>query len=110
MTYPWRWLIHFTGTDYTGRYGHVVPYSFWSGVAGSFLVGVLAWFFGYYVHHTCHYAWWCMGWAHVPIAGGIAGTCHRHAPHPDLAGKRRPRGTRLHDLHFAWEARQREKP
>lgn len=39
----WHSIIHETGVDYGGRYGHWVPYSFWSGIAGSFLIGVIVW-------------------------------------------------------------------
>lgn len=58
MIRAWHWLVHATGCDYGAPYGRFVPYDFWSGLAGSFLVAIVVWLISYYSHHTCH-TWWC---------------------------------------------------
>lgn len=85
----WRWLVHTGGIDYGLPYGHWGWYSFWSGIAGSFLVGVTVWFFGWYIHHTCH-TWWCPRHAKYDFtdeATGITYRLCRHC-HPAHTGER----------------------
>jgi hypothetical protein len=93
---PWQTLVHGTGSDYTGHPGHIVPYSFWSGVAGSFATNAIAFFLLWYLHHTCPSAWWCWRFAKYPAAGGAVKTCRHH--HPDLKGEK-PRGPLIERLH-----------
>lgn len=103
----WHWAVHVTGCDYGLPYGRFGFYNFWSGVAGSFLVSLVAVFFLFYVHHTCHYSRWCLRWGAHELAGGQARVCARH--HPDLGGKR-PRGAALHQMHRDWLERTRRQP
>src|SRR5690348_10908503 len=92
----WHWLVHTLGVDYGVTYGHWVWYNFWSGWAGSFAVGLIAYFTLFYWHHTCHAAWYCFRWGKFPAAGGTFMLCHKH--HPDLVGKR-PYLELIHRLH-----------
>lgn len=103
------WLIHFFGIDAGAPYGRWVPYSFWSGIAGSFLssaiASAVAFFFLFYIHHVCTYSRWCVRWGHTPMADGRGRVCHRH--HPDHeAGKPRLRGEALHRAHRDWQRRR----
>lgn len=90
-------LIHGTGSDSGGPFCHVVPYSFWSGVAGSFLVNVVSFTLMFYVHHTCHDSARCLRWGKFPAAGGTFKLCAKH--HPDLRGHSGPRRDLIHLLH-----------
>jgi hypothetical protein len=103
-----RWWIHFFGIDFGTKYGVWVPYNFWSGVAGSFLMSVLgsALTFGilFYVHHVCTYSRWCVRWGHTQLADGRGRACWRH--HPDHKGRRKLRGPALHKAHAEWLAGQ----
>lgn len=98
MVNPACVLIHGTGSDYSGPYCHVVPYSFWSGVAGSFVVNIITFVLVFYVHGTCHDSRWCLRWGKYPAAGGLFKLCGKH--HPDIPG-RRPRRDLIHHLHRA---------
>jgi hypothetical protein len=95
VTGLWHWLVHVTGCDYGLPYGHFSPYDFWSGVAGSFLVGVLTWFLLWYAHHTCRWSVWCLRYGHYPDSRGVR-WCARH--HPDHKGQK-VTGELLHRLH-----------
>lgn len=102
----WYWLVHATGSDYGAPYGHFVPYSFWSGVAGSFLVGVITFLLLWYLHHTCRDSWKCWRVGRYPAAGGTFRLCRHH--HPDLRGQRPHREliARLHREHLARTSHQ----
>lgn len=89
MIIVWHWLVHTGGIDNGFRYGTWNWYNFWSGLAGSFLVALTVWFFGFYVHRTCH-VWWCprparYDWAD-PRRGVVYKLC-RHC-HPLHDGSR----------------------
>lgn len=88
--------MHGTGSDYSGRYGHIVPYSFWSGIAGSFLVGIAGFILLWYIHHTCQGSPWCWRVGKYQAAGGTFRVCRKH--HPDLKGTR-PRQHLIDRLH-----------
>jgi hypothetical protein len=102
------WLVHlyFAVTGANNEAG--AAYGFWSGFGGCFLASgistAIALFFGFYIHHTCHYSARCLRWGHHPLAGGMYKVCARH--HPDHADGKRPRGLALHALHREWEAAQ----
>jgi hypothetical protein len=91
-----RWVTHFLGVDYGTTYGHWVWYNFWSGVAGSFLVGVITWSILYYLNHTCHAKTSCFRWGKYSAANGTFKLCYRH--HPDFKG-RKPTRELIHRLH-----------
>jgi hypothetical protein len=95
----WHLLVHLMGVDYGLPYGHWGWYNFWSGIAGSFIIAVVAWFFGYYIHHTCQDHPWCLRWGKYEAAGGLFKVCHKH--HPKMAGQRPHRAmiARLHKEH-----------
>ena len=97
----WHWAVHFFGCDYGASYGTWVPYDFWSGVSGSFLVGVVVFGTTWYAHHTCHDSWKCWRYAKYPAAGGTFRLCRHH--HPDLRG-RRPHRELIERLHREWQA------
>lgn len=60
----WHWLVHVTGSDYTGRYGQLVPYSFWSGFGSRSLGAVFL--LGLYHRFNCHQSGcWRLGKHHV---------------------------------------------
>jgi hypothetical protein len=90
------WLVHFFGCDYGAPYGTFVPYDFWSGVSGSFLVGLTVFLLSWYAHNSCHASRWCLRIGRYPAAGGTFKLCHRH--HPDIPG-RRPRLEVIERLH-----------
>jgi hypothetical protein len=92
----WHWLVHVTGCDYGLPYGRFGFYNFWSGVAGSFLVNMIAVFALFYYHRTCQDHPLCLRWGKYPAAGGLFKVCHRH--HPDLQGTR-PHRELIHRLH-----------
>lgn len=96
MTALWHLLVHLAGIDYGLPYGHWSWYNFWSGIAGSFLMGTIAWFFLWYVHSTCHDSWHCLRFGRYPVAGGLFKTCRFH--HPDLQGQR-PHRELIHRMH-----------
>lgn len=93
----WHWLVHVTGCDYGAPYGHFVFYNFWSGIAGSFLVGLSVWSAGFWWHNQCsvHHCWW---YARRTTAAGER-ACWRHTPE---------RKRTVQDIHKAhWEARSK---
>lgn len=96
----WHLIVHLMGVDYGLPYGHWGWYNFWSGIAGSFLIGAVAWFLGWYIHHTCHDSRRCLRLGRYPAAGGLFRLCRHH--HPDLRGQRPHREliARLHREHL----------
>jgi hypothetical protein len=92
----WHWIVHFLGVDYGVAYGHWVWYNFWSGVAGSFLIGMSVFLVTWYLNHTCHDSWRCLRFGRYEAAGGIFKLCRHH--HPDLRGQR-PHGELIERLH-----------
>ena len=96
MIWFWHVIVHGTGSDYTGRYGHIVPYSFWSGIAGSFLVGIAGFVLLWYTRHTCQASPWCFRIAKYQAAGGTFKVCRHH--HPELKGQR-PHPQLIEKLH-----------
>lgn len=92
-----RFLVHFFGCDYGAAYGQFIPYDFWSGVSGSFLVGVVVFGGTWYFHHTCHGSPWCMRWGKYEAAGGTFRLCRHH--HPDLRGRKPHHGDLIERLH-----------
>jgi len=96
----WHALVHVLGLDYTGRYGHIVPYDFYSGLAGSFLVGLAAYLALFWWHQTCHYSWRCLRRGKHEAAGGVFRLCWKH--HPDMGEK--PHRAMIHRLHREWQA------
>lgn len=100
FTTIWHWFVHLLGVDYQVVYGHWIWYNFWSGVAGSFLIGMIVFLLTYYLHHTCHNSRWCLRWGKYEAAGGLFKLCYRH--HPDLDGVRPHRELiqRLHREHL----------
>jgi hypothetical protein len=99
MLAVWHWLVHFLGVDYGVAYGHWIWYNFWSGVAGSFLVGAVVVGSSWYLNHTCHDSWRCLRYGRYEAAGGMFRLCRHH--HPDLKGTRPHREliARLHREH-----------
>lgn len=91
----WHWLVHFFGVDDGAPYGHWVPYNFWSGVAGSFLVGMLVWTTLWWLNGTCHASPWCLRRGRHPAAGGTFSLCWKH--HPEMG--ERPCLEMIHRLH-----------
>lgn len=94
-----RWLVHVTGSDYGGPAGHLVPYSFWSGIAGSFAVSIVIWFGAFYAHKTCH-TWWCPRVGRYPFTDERTQVTYRLCAkcHPAHSGKRLTR-RRIADIH-----------
>jgi hypothetical protein len=92
----WHFLVHFFGCDYGAPYGVLVPYDFWSGVSGSFVVGVIVFIVTWYLGQTCHDSWKCLRRGKYEAAGGMFKLCRHH--HPDLKG-RRPHRELIHRLH-----------
>ena len=100
MIREWYFFVHTLGIDDRFHYGTWDWYNFWSGVAGSFLIGlgaaaILAWW-----HTTCHYSWKCLRPGRHPAAGGLFKLCWRH--HPDLGT--RPHHSTIRRLHRDWKA------
>jgi hypothetical protein len=95
-----HWVIHFFGCDYGAAYGVWVPYDFWSGVSGSFLVGVTVFTVTWYVHRTCHDSWKCWRIGRYQAAGGTFKLCRHH--HPDMRGQR-PGRELIGQLHREWK-------
>lgn len=91
----WHWLVHFAGVDYGAPYGRWVPYDFWSGIAGSFIIGVIVWTALWWFHGTCHASPWCFRFGRHPAADGTFKLCWKH--HPDMG--ERPRLEMIHRLH-----------
>lgn len=89
------WLWHPLGVCS----GNACGYQFWSGVAGSFLIGGGLWTGGLsmYWRHTCH-APGCLRIGKHPTADGMHHLCARH--HPDLPDGRRS----LEEIHAAHHA------
>jgi hypothetical protein len=89
MTGLWHFIVHLMGVDFGAPYGRWVWYNFWSGIAGSFLVGLSVWLIGRYTAHTCH-VWWCPRRGLFdyddPVTGLRYKLC-RHC-HPVHSGKR----------------------
>jgi hypothetical protein len=96
-----HWLVHFFGCDYGAPYGVWVPYDFWSGVSGSFFVGLTVFTVTWYLRHTCHDSWKCLRIGRFPAAGGTFRLCRHH--HPDLCG-RRPHRELIGRLHREYMA------
>lgn len=93
----WHLIVHIMGLDYGVAYGHLVWYNFWSGIAGSFLVGVIAYVVLWYWHHTCHASWKCLRYGKYDAAGGMFKLCAKH--HPDIQG-RKITAELIHELHL----------
>jgi hypothetical protein len=91
----WHWLVHFFGADYGAAYGRWVPYDFWSGVSGSFVVGVVVWSTLWWYHGTCHSSPRCLRRGRHEAAGGVFKLCWKH--HPDMG--ERPHGEMIARLH-----------
>ena len=91
----WRWLVHFAGVDYGAPYGRWVPYNFWSGIAGSFIIGALVWAFLTWYHGTCQGSPRCLRRGRHDAAGGTFKLCWKH--HPDMG--ERPHLEMIHRLH-----------
>lgn len=83
MTDFWHAIIHWTGCDYGAPYGHFVWYDFWSGIAGSFIVGLAAFAVGWYFRSQCHVRR-CYRLGRHRVAGGTFKVCRKH--HPDIPG------------------------
>ena len=99
----WRFIIHQLGLDYGGPgYGVYVPYDLWSGIAGSFVVGLIAFSIAAYWRSTCHYSWKCFRHGKHLAAGGTFRLCWKH--HPDMG--ERPHRDQIHRLHHEWKAAQ----
>jgi hypothetical protein len=81
------WLIHGAGLDYGGRYCVFQPYDFWSGIAGSFLIGLAVWLIGRWTR-SCH-VWWCPRRAMFDYEDPRSGLTYRlcRKCHPDHSGK-----------------------
>jgi hypothetical protein len=92
----WHWIVHFLGVDYGAAYGHWIWYNFWSGVAGSFLIGLFVFGSTWYFNHTCHDSSRCLRYGRYEAAGGMFKLCRHH--HPDLKGTR-PHGELIERLH-----------
>jgi hypothetical protein len=97
-----RFLVHFFGCDYGAAYGQWVPYDFWSGVSGSFLVGAVVFGGTWYFSHTCHGSPRCLRWGKYEAAGGTFKLCRHH--HPDLRGRKPHHGDLIERLHGEWKA------
>lgn len=95
MLTAWHWLVHVAGCDYGLPYGRFGFYNFWSGIAGSFLVGALVWMTLWWVNGTCHASPWCLRRGRHPAAGGTFRLCWKH--HPDMG--ERPHLEMIHRLH-----------
>lgn len=82
----WHGAVHWTGSDYGGRYGIFQPYDFLSGLAGLSLFGILL---NTLRKHNCHTRW-CFRIGHhafVDPATGVAYVmCRKH--HPDHPGRK----------------------
>lgn len=98
----WRFVVHVLGVDYQAPYGHWVWYNFWSGVAGSFLVGLAVFAATRWSHGTCHHSFWCWRRGRHEAAGGVFKLCWKH--HPDMGTRPHPR--LIHELHHAWKRGQ----
>ena len=96
----WHGFVHFLGVDYGVAYGRWVWYNFWSGVAGSFLVGLLVYLSLWWAHSTCHDSWRCLRHGRYSAAGGTFRLCRHH--HPDLRGTR-PHRELIARLHEDWK-------
>jgi len=79
-----------------------VPYDFWSGVSGSFLVGATVFTVTLYASRTCHDSWKCWRIGRYLAAGGTFKLCRHH--HPDLRGKR-PHRDLIERLHREYMSR-----
>lgn len=96
----WHAVVHFLGVDYGAAYGHWIWYNMWSGVGGSFLIGMIMFGTTWYLSRTCHASWRCLRPGRYEAAGGIFKLCRHH--HPDLRGQRPHRELieRLHHEHM----------
>lgn len=80
--------------------GKACGYQWWSGIAGSFLLGGGIWSgIGMaYWHHQCH-APACLRLGKHPTADGTHRLCARH--HPDLPDDRKSTLSEIHERHHA---------
>jgi hypothetical protein len=101
---PWHFLVHLTGCDYGLPYGHFSPYDFWSGVAGSFVIGALVFIVTAWLHQTCHHSPRCLRRGRHPAAGGMFRLCWKH--HPDMG--KRPHPDLIRRLHREHQERTRK--
>ena len=97
-----HFLIHIFGIDYTLPYGHWGWYDFWSGVAGSFLVGLSVYGGSRWAHGTCHQPM-CFRRGKHEAAGGAFKLCWKH--HPDIGQK--PHAELIERLHREWQRESR---
>lgn len=91
----WHAVIHLGGIDSGLPYGTWNWYGFWSGVGGSFLVGLTAWGLASWWRSTCHHSRWCLRHGKHMAAGGTFKLCWKH--HPDLGVK--PHAELIERLH-----------
>jgi hypothetical protein len=96
----WHFIVHIMGVDYGLPYGRWGWYNFWSGIAGSFLVGAVVFGVTFWWRGTCHSSWRCLRHGRYAAAGGMYKLCHRH--HPDLRGVK-PHRELIHRLHAEWK-------
>lgn len=82
-------VMHFFGLDNaSGPF-----YLFWSGIAGSFLVGLSVWAGTTWAHRTCH-VWWCPRRAMFDFTGPggfsyrLCRKCHPEHPGERITRKR----------------------
>lgn len=99
----WRFLVHISGIDYGLPYGHWGWYSFWSGIAGSFVIGALVFLVTRWLNQTCHQSTWCLRRGRHEAAGGAFRLCWVH--HPDMG--ERPHPELIHRLHREHQERTR---
>lgn len=78
--------------------GRACGYQFWSGIAGSFLIGGGLWSgaLGMYWHHSCHVGT-CIWPGRHPVEGTPYRTCKKH--HPTVPSK--VTATHIADAHAA---------
>jgi len=96
----WHFTVHIMGVDYGLPYGRWSWYNFWSGIAGSFLVGAVVFAITFWWRSTCHHSWRCWRRGRYEAAGGMFKLCHRH--HPDLRGQK-PHRALIDRLHAEWK-------
>lgn len=80
----WRFLVHWTGSDYGAPYGHFVPYDFVSGIFGGSAFLTAAWVM--LRRHNCEvHRCWRLG-RHV-VEGTGHHVCRRHNPEGSITAE-----------------------